>query len=243
MGSIEERDLDGTMHWYDRTVFTQMDPNFFDPDWLREKGFHHGHAKGRNSAHFLHFGGHDMVLRHFYRGGLIGRFNKDRYLREPAKSSRAMQEFKLLVWMREQGLPVPRPLAARYAPAGLWYRADLIMERIANSRTLADLLLKTRLESQDWLRIGATVGRMHGIGVDHSDLNCRNILMDTGGQVWLIDFDKCERREAGKWMEENIARLKRSLIKEKGKVPGLHWTDTDWTAFLDGYQTQIRSPA
>ena len=124
MSSIEERDLHGTMHWYDRTVFTQMDPNFFNPDWLREKGFHHGYAKGRTRAHFLRFSGHDMVLRHFYRGGLIGRFNKDRYLRKPAKSSRAMQEFKLLVWMREQGLPVPRPLSERYVPAGLWYRMN-----------------------------------------------------------------------------------------------------------------------
>jgi 3-deoxy-D-manno-octulosonic-acid transferase len=77
---------------------------------------------------------------------------------------------------------------------------------------------------------------MHALGVDHTDLNCRNILLDAAGQPWLIDFDKCLRRPDGPWTQANIDRLQRSLRKEQAKHLGLHWQDADWQALLEGYR-------
>ena len=225
--------------WHDAALLPQVTPDLFDPDWLDRTGRLTGTSTGRNTAWFLNHQGHDMVLRHYWRGGMVGRVIKDRYWREPVENSRAMREFTLLDWMHGQGLPVPRPVAARYCAAWPFYRADLLMERLSDTRPLADVLAAGVLPVADWMRIGAVIAQMHRAGVDHSDLNCRNILLDGAGKVWLIDFDKCKRRPAGPWAQQNIDRLERSLLKEKGKVPDLHFSAPDFGALLEGY----RAPA
>ena len=111
------------------------------------------------------------------------------------------------------------------------------MERINGTRTLADHLLTAPLSAPDWQRVGAVIARMHGLGVHHSDLNCRNILLDGQDQVWLIDFDKCDRRPPGQWAQDNLERLHRSFTKEKAKYPALRWDEGAWQALLAGYRT------
>lgn len=237
MSEIATLRADGQVIWYDSTILPHPEPRLFDPDWLRRTAALTGQSQGRNTAWFLHHAGRDMVLRHYWRGGMVGRFNKDRYLRVPVENSRAMRELTLLRWMRDQGLPVPRAIAARFAPAGPFYRADLLMERINGTLTLADHLLTAPLSAPDWQRVGAVIARMHGLGVHHSDLNCRNILLDGQDQVWLIDFDKCDRRPPGQWAQHNLERLHRSFTKEKAKYPALHWDEAAWQALLAGYRT------
>jgi hypothetical protein len=231
--------VDGQVIWHDARIVPQIDPQFFDPDWQRSRGNVTGSAPGRSRAHFLRAGGHALVLRPFRRGGLIGKINADLFLRLGATRSRAYREYCLLEWMRRHDLPVPRPVAARYAPVGPCYRADLITECIPRARPLADILAQTALPPAIWSDIGAVVRRMHALGVDHSDLNCRNILLDADMGVWLIDFDKCRRRGAGTWPQRNLARLWRSLLKERSKVPGLCWSDADWAAFQAGYARHL----
>jgi len=246
MAEIAVFTQDKDIVWHDPDMLEKVDMRLFDPHWLVESGRLTGTSTGRNTAWFAHHAGRDMVLRHYWRGGMVGRFIKDLYLLEPVENSRAMREFTLLDWMHAQGLPVPRPIAARFSRAGLWYKADLLMEMIPDARPLADLLRGTALGEYDWMRIGAVIARMHRVGVQHSDLNCRNILLDGSGQIWLIDFDKCERRLPGKWAQQNLDRLERSLAKEKAKVLDLRWTELDWGALLEGYRTapeQIQAPS
>jgi tRNA A-37 threonylcarbamoyl transferase component Bud32 len=232
-----------TVIWHDATLLPQVEPSLFDPAWLDSTGRLTGTSTGRNTAWFLHHEGQDMVLRHYWRGGMVGRVIKDRYWREPVENSRAMREFTLLDWMHAQGLPVPRPVAARYSPAWPFYRADLLMERLPGTRPLADLLAEAALPVADWMRIGAVIARMHRLGVHHTDLNCRNILLDGDGQIWLIDFDKCTRRPQGRWIQDSLNRLERSLLKERTKVPHLHWTDPDWGALLEGHRVDLTPDA
>lgn len=137
--------------------------------------------------------------------------------------------------MRRHGLSVPKPVAARYVPSGLCYRADLITERIPQARPLADILMETPLARPIWSKIGDVIRQMHVLDIYHSDLNCRNILLDADMQVWLIDFDKCRHRRNTGWQQHNLSRLRRSLTKEKAKHPELHWSDTDWPALGAGY--------
>ncbi|WP_337924713.1 3-deoxy-D-manno-octulosonic acid kinase [Szabonella alba] len=225
----------GAVLWYDADLLDGMDRGLFDPVHLRRTGALLGQSQGRNAAYFLRHAGLELVLRHFWRGGLVGRINPDLFLRVPVARSRAMREFLLLDWMREQGLSVPRPVAAGFSPAGPFYRADILTERIPDSRTMADCLSEAPLPPEIWGAVGDMVGRMHRLGVHHSDLNCRNILLTGDGAVWLIDFDKCDRRAPGDWVAANLARLKRSFEKEKRKVPGLHWDDAVWQALCEGH--------
>ncbi|MFA7434323.1 MAG: 3-deoxy-D-manno-octulosonic acid kinase [Gemmobacter sp.] len=236
MTGVVKSAVRGRVIWHDPSMLPEVGPELFDPDRLRAGGLLTGGSTGRHTAWFLRHGGRDMVLRHYWRGGLVGRVVRDLFLRVPAPASRAMREFGLLNWMHGQGLPVPRAVAAQFRPAGLLYRADLLMERIADAVPLADRLAGAPLEPGMWQEVGRVIARMHGAGVHHSDLNCRNILLDRGGKVWLIDFDKCGRRADGAWKSANLDRLKRSLLKEKGKVPGLNWGESDWQALLEGYR-------
>ena len=241
--NVLELRLEGTVVWHDSTAIESMEPRLFEPDWLRAMGHLRGSSQGRGDAHYLHFAGRDMVLRAYQRGGLVGKFNNDRYFYARVRSSRAMREFTLLDRMRTQGLPVPRPLAARLRTAGLFYRADLITERIPGACPLAEVLLERALQEGRWTAIGAVIRQMHSLGVDHSDLNCRNILLDAAERAWLIDFDNCKGRPPGGWMQRNLARLHRSLQKESGKHPNLNWTLQDWAALLRGYMAETEPKA
>lgn len=235
MGTNAEICQNGTVIRFDDSILSVMEPRLFDVDWLRENGHHDGSAKGRSQAHFLTFADRHMVLRKFLRGGLVGKFNRDLYLRTGKDKSRAMQEFDLLSWMHAKGLPVPRPVAAEYKPTGPFYRAQLITERIPNARPLEDVLREAELPPTIWVAVGTTIKQLHDHNVFHSDLNCRNILIDTDANIWLIDFDKCERRDPGDWKTQNLDRLLRSLRKENGISPGLHWDETAWSYLLSGY--------
>lgn len=235
MGATSELHVEGTVIWYDATIFAPMEPRIFEPDWLRETGILRGSSQGRSEAYFLHYSDRDMVLRHFQRGGIVGKFIHDRYIATRFSNSRAMREFTLLDWMYTQGMLVPRPLAARHCPSGPFYRADLITERIPDARPLAEILLERALPERNWFTIGATIGQMHAFSVYHADLNCRNILLDAGERVWLIDFDKCGMRAPGRWTNRNLARLQRSFEKERHKHPSLNLMTEDWATLVAGY--------
>lgn len=228
----------GSVIRYDSEILDPMEARLFDVNWLKSEGYHRGASAGRGEAHFLSFDGREMVLRPFRRGGLVGRFNRDLYLRTGLEQTRSVQEFNLLNWMRDQGLPVPRPVAALMSPAGPFYRAAIITERIPRARPLEDVLRERVLPAGLWNRVGAVIHTMHAAGVYHSDLNCRNVLIDAKDQIWLIDFDKCERRAPGAWQGDNLDRLLRSLRKVRGQGTELHWQEGDWDALLAGYDNE-----
>ena len=71
----------------------------------------------------------------------------------------------MLVALTEQGLPVPAPLAAMCRRRGLFYRGWLLMDRILNAHTLADMLPERMDDTSLWQRTGAAVARLHRAGV------------------------------------------------------------------------------
>ena len=165
---------------------------------LEKQGHLRGGSAGRNQALFIDFQGGKMVLRRFSRGGLFGRVNRDLYLRTGLNGTRPMQEFALLSWMRGQGLSVPRPIAAQVAPLGPFYRAALLTERITGAKPLDEHLKHAPLHAGLWAQIGATVQKLHAAGVYHSDLNCRNILLDDADQVWVAGQRTLVSRDGGR---------------------------------------------
>jgi 3-deoxy-D-manno-octulosonic acid kinase len=200
---------------------------------------------GRGSAWFIERPGrHDWVLRHYLRGGLVARISHDLFLFLGEHRVRSFQELRLLGFLLEQGLPVPRPVAARYErTGGGLYRAGILIERIPDARTLL-----TATESPDsgsaifgmLAEIGKQIRRFHLAGLDHVDLNCNNILLAPAG-VYLVDFDKCRLHAAHQpradWQKSNLARLHRSLQKELRDWPEARLNHL-WRGLLAGYESQ-----
>lgn len=189
----------------------QIGPPLFDPQHWHQTGRVKGEAPGRGSSLFVDAGSEQWVLRPYRRGGLAARLSTNRYLWTGLEDTRAFRELRLTAHLHEQGLPVPRPVAAGVRRHGLSYTAALITVRIGAARALAERLDDTAVTLLE--RVGATVRRFHEAGLDHVDLNARNLLVDAQDQVWLIDLDRCRLRAPGPWREANLERLGRSLAK------------------------------
>lgn len=175
------------------------------------------------------------LIRHYQRGGMIARWNPDRYRTAPVPLTRAMREMTLLREMRSIGLPVPLPIAAHCERHGRHYTADIIVGYLPDTRNVAQWLVERALEPIEWRAIGHAIRRMHDHQIHHSDLNCHNILLGDNGQVWLIDFDKCERRGGDDWKQTNLLRLRRSLFKESTRNQWFYWKLEDFDKILEGY--------
>jgi 3-deoxy-D-manno-octulosonic-acid transferase len=237
--AVTRRDDGQTACWIDTAGAPAWPHDPFDAAAWQARGAWQPTPGGRGSAGFVAHGPHGLVLRHLRRGGLVARWSQDTYFGRRAERSRAMREFALLAQLRRAGLAVPRPLAARMQRVGLLrYRADLIVERLPGARTLAECLTTgPALPAAHWQAVGAAIRRLHDAGVDHVDLNAHNLLLDTGGRAWIIDFDRCRLRAPGRWRAANLERLARSLRKLAQRHPQAAFDAArDWTALQAGYQ-------
>jgi 3-deoxy-D-manno-octulosonic acid kinase len=191
-----------------------MDPDLFAADYWRERGLIVGEAPGRGSSLFLQATPTEQwVLRPYRRGGMAAKLSEKRYLWTGAERTRAFRELRLTAALYEQGLPVPRPVASCVTCYGLTYEATLITVRIVGAKAFAELLINDLVDEALLQRIGRMIREFHQAGLDHVDLNARNILVDEQGQPWLIDFDRCRLRAPGNWEVKNLQRLARSLEK------------------------------
>jgi 3-deoxy-D-manno-octulosonic acid kinase len=225
--------------------------SMFDAQFWRARNELQEVTAGRGAAWFIASGGRQWVLRHYRRGGFIARLSPDRYVWAGESRVRAFAEWRLLDLLRRRGLPVPRPVAARYQRAGLCYRCDLITERIVDAQPLSSALATGALAESAWRAVGATVARLHDAGVDHADLNAHNILLEASGAVSVIDFDRGRLRTPGgaagpggargagtlsTWAARNLGRLRRSLAKISRELPRDRYAARDWQWFMAGYR-------
>ncbi|WP_210397321.1 3-deoxy-D-manno-octulosonic acid kinase [Motiliproteus sediminis] len=222
---------DGALLMAAPELVEHITPSWFDLNWWRSRGQQVDSAPGRGESYFVSYQGWQLVWRHYRRGGMAAKLSADRYLWTGLEQTRAYAEFVLTQQLFDQGLPVPRPLAGCVVRQGLTYRADLMTARIDGARSLADQL--DAGGAIPWAEVGATIARFHAAGLDHVDLNLRNILVDTEQQIYLIDFDRCRLRAAGRWAEGNLDRLRRSLDK---LFPG-GGHDAGWHKLREGYRS------
>jgi 3-deoxy-D-manno-octulosonic acid kinase len=163
------------------------------------------------------------VVRRYRRGGRVAApLLGDRYLRiglpRPLREARASHE------LRRRGIPTPRVMAGAVYPSGAFYRADLVTEYVADAVDLARLLFeeqRTRRERADAMReVGRLIARTAAAGVEHADLNAKNVLLEPrrGGPLPLfLDLDRCRvlppgiRADSGRM----LARLNRSLRRHE----------------------------
>jgi 3-deoxy-D-manno-octulosonic acid kinase len=207
----------------------------FEPEFWSARGELAPVSGGRGSAWFV--GRPDQwVLRHYRRGGWIAKLSEDRYLWAGEDKVRSFAEWRLLDYLVKRGLPVPKPVAARYQRAAFTYRCDLITRRIADARSLSAVLESAVLPESSWRAIGAVIARLHRAGVDHADLNAHNILLDSNSIISIIDFDRGRLRTPGAWGLRNLNRLQRSLLKICASLPPQRFSAAAWASLLAGYR-------
>ncbi|MEL7442576.1 MAG: lipopolysaccharide kinase InaA family protein, partial [Pseudomonadota bacterium] len=108
------RDIGAGHHFiFDDTLVSHPNAEMFTPDFWQLQDKITGQAKGRGTTIFIEHEGQRWVLRHFKRGGLVGKVLSDQYMFIGVERSRPFEEFRLLEYMRTQDLLVPIPVAAR----------------------------------------------------------------------------------------------------------------------------------
>jgi 3-deoxy-D-manno-octulosonic acid kinase len=218
----------------------------FEPDFWASRGAVEPTPGGRGAAWFVSCGEHQWVLRHGRRGGLLAPITFDRYVWVSEARVRTFAEWRLLHWLKERGLPVPKPVAAHYRRVGLIYRCDLITERIRHAWPLSAALAAHALPRDVWYAAGAVIARLHGAGADHADLNAHNVLCGddaySAASISVIDFDRGRLRKPGTWRRTNLLRLRRSLEKISRRLPPDRFSPREWAWLEQGYTAVSEEP-
>lgn len=228
---------------YDRQVISTIDDDRFGPAGWRHAEPVEGRLGSGGRGNTLYVGNvpRQFVLRHYVRGGLVGKLVRDKYLFTGADSTRPFREWRMLAKMADNGLRVPRPAAARYLRKGPVYTADLITVRVPGVKALSSFIYEKSGGELFWENTGAGIFEFHAQGVFHADMNAYNLQIDGEGDLWMLDFDRGELRRPGPWQQQTLGRLHRSLKKLKLRDPGLHYDETCWQRLLDGYFAAARS--
>lgn len=201
---------------FDRGLLKQAEPQMFAPATWGERA-RPVDSGGRGGAWFVDAPWGPSLLRLYLRGGLAASFSRNGYLWRGANRTRSFAEFRLTRELHARGLPVPRPIAASYVRRRLGYRAAILLERLPDVRSLADRAMVAGAGAP-WEETGRLVARFHRAGLDHADLNAHNLLFNPEGKGWMIDFDRGQVRiPATRWREANLRRLRRSLLKLRGR--------------------------
>jgi 3-deoxy-D-manno-octulosonic acid kinase len=215
-------------------VDAEVTVSWFEPRyWISREAVVGRHAGRNGAALVFEQRGRRYVLRHYRRGGLAARLSHDDYLWLGESRARPVRELRLLLQLHAAGLPVPRPVAARYEQSGIAYRADLITEELPDTQNLAQRLAAGELGLTGWQAIGRCIRRFHDHGLCHADLNAHNILLRGDAEVFLVDFDRSRlRSKPGMWRDANLARLRRSLDALEDTRRERRCGDAEWQCLL-----------
>jgi 3-deoxy-D-manno-octulosonic acid kinase len=222
---------------YDKAIINQIsDERFLAENWPHaEKLTGTLRSGGRGNTMFVGNVPRQFVLRHYVRGGLVGKLVRDTYVFSGEDLTRSFMEWRLLDKLAANNMNVPRPAAARFCRRGTFYTADLITVRIPDVVSLSQYIATAERDEGFWRGLGASIWKFHAAGVYHADLNAYNVQVDKDGDIWLLDFDKGSLRVAGAWQQETLSRLHRSLQKVLRLDPELHFSANNWEQFLAGY--------
>jgi 3-deoxy-D-manno-octulosonic acid kinase len=221
---------------YEDTVVSHAEPALFDAATWPDSLVAPGYSGGRGATRFIDYGGQHWVLRHYHRGGTIGRVLDDQFLWVGEERTRCFREWRLLAHLQDLGLPAPRPVAARYRRRGLTYTADLITVLIPDVEPLSTRLGREPLSAVVWAAVGACIAAFHREQIFHADLTAHNLQINAADRIFLLDFDRgCIRAGRGSWRAANLARLHRSLVKIS-RDDAMQFTPREWRWLRDGYE-------
>ena len=228
---------------YDKAIINQISAQHFTPEGWPHAEVLTGMLRsgGRGNTFFVGNVAKQFVLRHYQRGGLVGKLIHDTYMFSGADKTRSFSEWRLLDKLAANNLNVPRPAAARFVQHGTFYRADIITVSIPDVMSLSQYIALADRDEAFWHSIGAAIWSFHQAGVYHADMNAYNLQIDKDGDLWMLDFDKGSLRAPGRWQQQTLSRLHRSLTKVVRLEPQLHYRGANWEQLLAGYFQAAKS--
>lgn len=223
---------------YDESVISHLEPDMFSADYWADAEVVPGYSGGRGATLFVSHRGDDWVLKHYYRGGLVGKVLEDEFIFFGIERVRSVAEWQLLKLAHAAGLPVPVPVAAHFERRGFIYAANLITRRIPGVAPFSTRLASGPATQQVWHAVGHCVRQFHDAGFYHADLSAHNLQIDSDDRIWLLDWDRGRKLPPGKWQQANLDRLLRSCRKIRA-TEAASFSDADWQALLAGYKDQL----
>ena len=228
---------------YDKTLINQISDECFTPaGWLHaEPVSGRLRSAGRGNTMFIGNVPRQFVLRHYLRGGMVGRWVRDRYVYTGADRTRSFMEWRLLQKLSARQMRVPQPVAARYCRRGMSYTADIVTVRLRTVVSLSQHIAGAGLGVTFWHDLGTAIREFHAAGVYHADMYAYNLQIDKDGRLWMLDFDKGALRPPGPWQQQSLQRLQRSLLKITRLDPQVQFRAGNWEELLEGYFEASRS--
>ncbi|UCD78999.1 MAG: phosphotransferase [Desulfobacterales bacterium] len=171
---------------------------------------------GRISPSMLQLDGiGSVVIKHYHRGGLVRYFIKRHYLK--LGKTRAQREFELLHHVDNLGISVPQPVAYAYR-GRLFYLAWLVTRAIKEPVSLVSLSLQDEGKARAAVQsTAAQIALLIQNKILHVDLHPGNVVVDTEGKVYLLDFDKgtVYHGSRQKLKDRYVARWQRAVVKHR----------------------------
>lgn len=162
------------------------------------------------------------IVRPLLRGGLLGKLVR----RLSLDPWRALSELRVSAEAAARGAVVLDVLAAVSRRGAIGWSHGLVTREVEGAHDLASALRACPEGPARWRALraaGAAVRRLHDAGVDHVDLNLKNVLLDPHGQALVIDLDRCRLGPGASTFDvraRNLLRLLRSWTKLGVLVPG-----------------------
>jgi 3-deoxy-D-manno-octulosonic acid kinase len=217
-----------------------------DPS-IREGLFTRSPRRGRGNAPTVTVdSGLSIVLRRYRHGGLFGALTGPLLL----GPQRALSELQVTSRAEAAGAPVPHVLCVVLWPLlGPLWSAMIGTEEEAQAQDLLAAWHR-RSEQRDRCRllrrVGEAIRRLHDAGVEHPDLQVRNILLCSAPpeRIVVIDLDRARLRGATppptRVRGAHLARLVRSLVKE-GLIDPRAGCARELASLLGGYAGRDRA--
>ncbi len=141
---------------------------------------------------------------------------------------RTLNEAKIMIHLRSQGLPVPAVLDVDIGNGIIvmeWIDGDLLRDRLLRSVSSRE---NVSIYRDIFYFVGETLGKIHDLGYYHGDPTVSNFIVDTTNRIWLIDFGLAGySRDPEEWavdlhllfrsietlIHEEVEKLKESIIK------------------------------
>lgn len=199
--------------YLDKNLNTKDKSIFFDKKILLDS-LNLNAKGGRGSAFAYSYENKDFVYREYLRGGFLGKFIKKHFFKYSKYAHRAKDELLLLDFMLKNNINVPKPYIARESLGLFFIKQEIVIYKI-DAINLCEYLKSNDFTIDLCSLITKELVKLFKLGIYHSDLNIKNILV-ANDRVYIIDFDKCYRKDLVKIDIENMLnRLLRSFEKEQ----------------------------
>jgi TP53 regulating kinase-like protein len=150
-------------------------------------------------------------------------------LDEQIRTYRTMHEPQLMHEAKKAGLPTPTIFMVDVK------NATIIMEFIAGRQVKQLLGEVTKNERQSLcLRIGELIGRIHYYGIIHGDLTTSNMILDSDGKLFFVDFGLGEKTKELEARGVDLHLMKRAL-----QSTHFRFTEECFNAVIQGYSRAL----